>query len=181
MPNPPLTPTLSPTRILTRWAKLWDTPGLVDRVTVEFSTRLTRSLGRVRPATGIIRLNARLLSTPREFLLEVLCHEAAHVAAYLTFGSKAQPHGTEWRDLVRRAGYEPTTKLTHPSLPQPRIGPSSKVSTLSPRPATRHRYRCHICQHDYFVRRKNSRLHCTVCHPAGRPEPLHYQPLPRLA
>jgi predicted SprT family Zn-dependent metalloprotease len=180
VPNPLLKPSLNPTRVLTRWAKLWRTPGLVDRVTVEFSPRLTHSLGRVRPATGVIRLNARLKNTPREFLLEVLCHEAAHVATYMTHGSRAQPHGPEWRDLVRRAGYEPTTQLAHPSLPPPRTNPSSNVSALVPHPGTRHRYRCPICQHDYFVRRKSSRLHCTVCHPAGRPEPLHYQPLPGL-
>lgn len=180
MPNRPLKSTLDLPRVLTRWATLWRTPGLVDRVTVEFSPRLARTLGRVRPASGIIRLNALLQNVPREFLLEVLCHEAAHVAVYLTHGLKTQPHGQEWRDLVRRAGYTPTTKLAHPSLPQPRPKPSSKVSALAPRPATRHRYRCPICQHDYFVRRKSSRLHCTVCDPAGCPAPLHYQPLPNL-
>ena len=180
VPNRPLKPTLDLPRVLTRWATLWRTPGLVDRVTVEFSPRLARSLGRVRPASGIIRLNALLQNVPHKILLEVLCHEAAHVAVYLTHGLKAQPHGPDWRDLVRRAGYTPTTKLAHPSLPRPRPNLSSKVSALTPRPATRHRYHCPICQHVYFVRRKSSRLHCTACDPAGCPAPLHYQPLPKL-
>ncbi len=79
MPNRPLKSTLDLPRVLTRWSTLWRTPGLVDRVTVEFSPRLARSLGRVRPANGIIRLNARLQNVPRKFLLEVLCHEAGQV------------------------------------------------------------------------------------------------------
>ena len=79
VPNHSMMPPLDPTQVLTRWAKLWRTPGLVDRVTVEFSPRMTRSLGRVRPATGIIRLNALLQNVPRNFLLEALCHEAGQV------------------------------------------------------------------------------------------------------
>jgi len=79
VPNRPQKPPLDLTQVLTRWAKLWRTPGLVDRVKVEFSPRMTRSLGRVRPATGIIRLNALLQNVPRNFLLEALCHEAGQV------------------------------------------------------------------------------------------------------
>ncbi len=40
----------NPTRMLARWAKLLGVPRLPTVVTVEFSTRLTRSMGRVRPA-----------------------------------------------------------------------------------------------------------------------------------
>ena len=156
-------------RMLARWAKLWGVPRLPTVVTVEFSTRLTRSLGRVRPSTGVIRLNSRLQSAPRELLIEVLCHEAAHVAVHLIHGSEAKPHGPEWCELVRCAGYRPATRLAHPSIPPPPIPQRGRV---------RFRYRCRICQHDFFVRRKNSRFHCDLCHRAGIVEPLEYIPNP---
>lgn len=156
-------------RMLTRWGKLWHVPRLRERVTVRFSARLTKSLGRVRLATGSISLNARLQFAPRAFLIEVLCHEAAHVAARLLHGPQAKPHGPEWRDLMHRAGYTPATMRAHPDLPPAK----PRASSVQRR---RHRYRCPICQQDFFVRRKDSRLRCNVCQPGGRPEPL--QPFP---
>ena len=104
---------------------------------------------------------------PRKFLFEVLCHEAAHVAVHLLYGANAKPHGREWQELVRIAGYQPATKLSHQAL-TPKVPRSPTIS--------RHRYRCRICQCDYFVRRKSSRLYCNLCHFAGSPEPLQYQP-----
>ena len=174
LPNQPF----KSTQVLTDWAAVWCTPQLPRQVVVTFSQRMTKSLGRVRPAAGVIRLNARLQFAPCELLIEVLCHEAAHVAVYLIHGPHAKPHGPEWRALVQRAGYQPTTKLAHPLLPAPRPG---LHWTGSPRPVVRHRYRCPICQHDYFVRRKSSRLYCNLCHSAENLEPLKYQPPSSLA
>jgi predicted SprT family Zn-dependent metalloprotease len=155
------------TQALADWATSWRTPQLPGRVTVTFSGRMTKSLGRVRPMTGQIRLNSKLQTVPRRFLLEVLCHEAAHVAVHLLHGANAKPHGPEWQELVRIAGYQPATKLGHQALTQK----APQNTTIS-----RHRYRCRICQCDYFVRRKSSRLHCNLCYSAGSPEPLQYLP-----
>src|SRR5262245_102885 len=99
------------TRAMSKWAKLWRTPELTQHVTISFSPRLRKALGRVRPSSGMITLNADLASGPQSLLLEVLCHEAAHVAAYLLHGHRAKPHGPEWRMLVRAAGYEPSLIL----------------------------------------------------------------------
>ena len=146
------------TQALSKWAKSWRTPSLPQRVKISFSLRLRKSLGRVRPQSGIITLNAKLASAPRAITLEILCHEAAHVAAFLLHGSDAKPHGPEWRTLVRAAGYQPSTSLKCPWLTQP----------TAPR-ATSHRYRycCPVCQTDFFVRRRNSHLHCSICLCAG--------------
>ena len=168
-------------QVLADWAGSWRTPQLPGLVEVTFSRRMTRSLGRVHPATGVICLSARLQAAPRDLLLEVLCHEAAHVAAYQIHGPQAKPRGPEWRDLVRRAGYQPTTKLAHPALQPPRLGSSSNPAASSPRLGVRHRYRCPVCDHDYFVPRKSSSLFCNLCQSSENLEPLQYQPLSRIA
>lgn len=152
------------TRSLAKWARCWRTPQLADRLRISFSSRLRKSAGRVRPKAGIITLHTGLASAPRSVLLEVLCHEAAHVAAYLLHGSRAKPHGAQWRALVQAAGYQPSTSLRGRWLPSPAPAPAS---------ARRHHYRCPVCQSDYFVRRRNSRLHCTHCLRVQAAAPLH--------
>lgn len=143
---------------ISKWAKAWRTPGLSQHLSISFSPRLRKTLGRVRPKSGSITLNAKLASASRDVLLEILCHEAAHVAAFLLHGLRAKPHGPEWRSLVQAAGYQPSTSLKCRSLPQP--SPASL-------PSRRHRYQCPVCEADYFVRRRNSRLHCSTCLRSG--------------
>jgi predicted SprT family Zn-dependent metalloprotease len=135
------------TRAISRWAGLWRTPDLTQHVRISFSCRLRKALGRVRPQSGIITLNANLASRPRSLLLEVLWHDAAHVAAYLLHGSRAKPHGPEWRTLVRAAGYQASAVLNCRSLPQ---SPPSRSSSRR-----RHSW-CPVCQTDYFTGRRNS-------------------------
>ena len=147
-------------RALTRWAERWGTPDLLRRVNISYSTRLRSSLGRVRPRSGHITLNAQLATAPRATFLEVLCHEVAHVAAYLLHGNRAKPHGPEWRQLVRLAGYQPSTRLRCPGL----------IVADVHRPVSRPRVRCRcpICGTDHFLRRPNTRHHCGVCYRQGR-------------
>ena len=47
---------------LSEWAKLWQAPGLPGRVSISFSPRLRRSLGRTRPQSGVVTLHAGLAS-----------------------------------------------------------------------------------------------------------------------
>ena len=59
MPDPKAIP--APLReIARRWEEAWGLPGLLDSVTVEFSTRMRVSLGLCRPVQGRIRLAAGL-------------------------------------------------------------------------------------------------------------------------
>ena len=99
---------------LERWANLWKLPNLPSRSSIEWSSRLTRSLGCCYPHRGKVRLAARLQSADLELLEEVLCHEMAHLAAHELHGQRIRPHGTEWKTLIKAAGYEPKTRLPVP-------------------------------------------------------------------
>ncbi len=141
-------------RPLTRWAKAWGVPGLPTSVSVSYSSRMRRSLGRVRPRVGGITLNAQLANAPRAVVMEILCHEAAHVAVFLRHGPGAKPHGPEWRALVRKAGYAPTTSLSCRWV-KSTAAPSTRKGRV--------RYRCPECKTTCFGSRYPSRLHCSGC------------------
>jgi hypothetical protein len=103
--------------LMAPWTALWGVPGLEHEIDVRFSTRLTRSVGRCRPAICKISLRADLLDGPFEFLTEVLCHEVAHVAVHRLFGARVLPHGKEWKRLVAAVGYRPrATTMLPPAL-----------------------------------------------------------------
>lgn len=148
------------TQMLKRWAKCWGTPDIIGQLRISYSPRLRRSLGRVRPRSGIITLHAWLATAPQSVLLEVLCHEVAHVAAYTIHGSRAKPHGPEWCELVRAAGYSPKTRLECPGLPAPLLAPRA--------PFPRKSCQCPKCGTVYYLRRVTSRDHCGVCFNRGQ-------------
>lgn len=145
------------------WQSTWHSPGLADQTHVTFSPRLERSLGRCVPATGRVTLTTRLRRGPRERLLETLCHEVAHVAAYMLHGSAARPHGPEWAALVRAAGFDPDTHA------RPRRG-TPKTATRLPR-AKPSRFTvvhtCPVCHFRRFARRVMSAWRCRTCVDAG--------------
>ena len=144
------------------WCALWGLPGLERRVRIRFSQRLTASLGRATPARRSVRLAAALAAGPSDFLAEVLCHELAHIAAWELHGDAIRPHGREWKALMRRAGYRPSTRLTPPpgvALPAPR------------RRRRRRRYlydhRCERCGWSRTARAVVRRWRCPPCSAAG--------------
>ena len=130
-------PAASTARIA-QWAVLWNVPGLESRVSVSFSPRLRRSLGRCVPVRGIVRLNPRLLRRGAELLDEVLCHELAHVAAFELHGRQARPHGREWAALMRAAGFEPRVRAPW----QDDVDRTEKP----PRRVALYEHRCPVCQ-----------------------------------
>ena len=68
------------------WFETWETPWLTDSVRLRFSTRLSRAVGRCYPARRIVSLADAVRGfTPRQ-VLDVLCHEFAHIAAYERWG-----------------------------------------------------------------------------------------------
>lgn len=90
------------------WCVLWGISRLSRDATIEFSDQLDDALGQCDLRAGKVVLNAVLLLPANEGLLhETLCHEAAHLVAYVRFGSGIAEHGTEWQDYMRRAGFEP--------------------------------------------------------------------------
>ena len=148
---------------LRRWAELWEVPGLEQRAQIRFSRRLEVSLGRCTPARASIRLHCDLARGPRDLLLEVVCHELAHVAAWEMHGRAIRPHGREWQDLVSRAGYVPSTGL------QP---PKGCISKPKRRRRRRRRYlyehRCPSCDWRKMARAAVRRWRCPECIAVGR-------------
>lgn len=90
------------------WCVTWGLSRLARDAVLEFSDELGLALGTCELRAGRIRLNAVLLRPGNEALLfETLCHEAAHLVAFLRYGPAISEHGPEWQDYMERAGYRP--------------------------------------------------------------------------
>jgi predicted SprT family Zn-dependent metalloprotease len=98
------------------WLTLLEVPELHSQITIELSSRMTRSLGRCYPARRLIRLAEGLLKK-RDIFEEALCHELAHIVAFEQNGRIRRPHGPEWKALMRKAGFEPRTRLRWDGAP----------------------------------------------------------------
>lgn len=136
------------------WAAKWGLPGFEQRLRISFSTRLSRSLGRCTPRTGRIVLHPVLSGASHARVAEVLCHEAAHVAAYEIFGESARPHGPEWAALVTAAGFRPRYKAIDRNALHPK---------LSHPPRKLFEHLCPVCQVTWVARKRMSRWRCTYC------------------
>ena len=172
-------------RALRRWERLWDDPGLSSAIRVELSSRLRRTLGRATPATGRIVLHPLLLSAWRDRLVEVLCHEAAHISAVrgATRRGEATPaaHGPKWSGLILAAGFRPVLRLS----PQAgragarELPPVARSTNPTGRGSNSRKltYRCPVCQNHQTNVRRRTRWHCDECARAGLrsvmvPDPL---------
>lgn len=154
--------------LLRRWTRRWGLPGLEDALSVSFSSRLRRALGRSVPSEGRIILNPSLTAAATGRLPEVLCHEAAHVAAYVLHGRVGRPHGPEWASLVRAAGFTPTVH-TPAGLPQR----DQREPKAGRAPRFRYEHRCPVCQSTRWARRPIPRWRCADCRAAGLEGEMH--------
>lgn len=134
---------------LEQWCKVWGVEHLRLVPTVEFSSRMTTTLGRVFPERNLIRLNAELQGTP--LLEEVLCHEFAHLVVYKLHGRHTRPHGPEWRELVEKAGFPARTA----------------VPVQEERTTVNYVHRCAVCQTTRTAKRPMKRWRCRACVEAG--------------
>lgn len=141
-------------KLVRPWAATWGLPGFERRLRISFSARLSRSLGRCTPGTGRIALHPVLAGASRARIAEVLCHEAAHIAAYELYGEKARAHGTEWTALVTAAGFQPRHKTTDPHSLQPNLSYSRRKLF---------EHLCPVCQVTWVARKRMSRWRCTYC------------------
>jgi predicted SprT family Zn-dependent metalloprotease len=87
---------------------------------------------------------------------EVLCHEAAHIVAFLIHGNRAESHGPEWENLVRLAGYEPRRCYRTDSVPK-----QKKLESV------RYDHVCPICQAKRTAKRPQPHWRCVACQDAG--------------
>jgi len=147
-------------RLLARWLRVWETPSLSDRLRVEFSPRLRRSFGRCYQRERLIRLTPSLLSNQSHLLTEILCHEAAHAAVYELYGPRCKPHGVEWQEMMRMAGYEPRVRIPvavrSAEHPQGRSGKPLYI------------HRCPVCRKARAAVRPMRRWRCQHCRRDGR-------------
>src|SRR5581483_7761805 len=137
----------------------WGLPGFEQTVRVEWSRRFRRSLGQVHLERRVVRVSAELAGAPLTLLLEVLCHELAHLAARDLHGRDCQPHGPEWGALVRVAGFEPRRRIpwSAPSLPSQRAAGRRR----------RYVHRCPVCQLQRTAWRPVRQWRCAACVAAG--------------
>ena len=150
---------------LAEWAVVWGARDLAERVRVEPGRRLRSSLGRCQPALGLVRIHPALFEAENaELFREVVCHEAAHVAAYLIHGRGIRPHGREWKGLVVAAGYPARARM------DPRRLSGGVQEALRPKKLYRHR--CLDCGAVRMARRRCSSWRCRGCWDAGLPGEL---------
>lgn len=130
---------------------MWEIEEVEEEISVEYSSRMTRSLGRTQPLKKIIRLNLDVLSSLCQHLEEILCHELAHIAAVHKYGESISPHGQEWQSLVRQAGFEPNIRM-HVS--------SSKIIQVSKR---QFKHKCPICFSERIAKTRMTSWRCGSC------------------
>lgn len=113
--------------LLQNWCELWGAADLTPEITVELSSRMTRSLGRCYPDRKLIRIARFVLDDSDDLFQEVLCHEAAHLAAYHLHGKSIRPHGNEWKSLMLQAGYPPSVRFKESRLQHMPPPPKSRA------------------------------------------------------
>jgi predicted SprT family Zn-dependent metalloprotease len=143
-----------------KWTRVWGVAGLERAVDISFSTRLKHALGRCTPATGRIVLTDSLRTGTTARLADALCHELAHVAAFMLHGGPVQAHGAEWAHLVDAAGMKPRSH---------RVLRRDVVSDKAPsrRRGLVYEHRCPVCQTMRLARRRVTRWRCAECVAAG--------------
>jgi predicted SprT family Zn-dependent metalloprotease len=154
-------PTRLPSSILNplkRWFALWGLAGFEHYVTVSFSGRLRRALGRCYARRRQVSVAECLKEMKPSIFEEVLCHEVAHLAVFELFGENCRPHGPEWAHLMRAAGFEPRRRLVLDEAGSP---------SLISRPRYVHIHSCPVCQWERVARRPVRTWRCPYCSVIG--------------
>lgn len=147
----------------------WGLRGFEQSLRVEWGLRFRRSLGRVQLNRRVVRLSAELATAPVAVLLEVLCHEIAHLAVRDLHG-RCQPHGPEWAALVRAAGFKPRRRIPwSPPAPQPQRVPAQRRQYI---------HHCPVCHLRRTARRPVPQWRCAACVAVGLPGRLEIQSSP---
>jgi predicted SprT family Zn-dependent metalloprotease len=155
---------------LRRWSSAWALPDLSREISIRTSKRFRTSLGRYSALDSEIALAHWLLEGPEQLLEEVLCHEAAHAAVHRRFGSGVRPHGAEWRELMRRAGFPARVRIPSDELPRDQHIRIKKAPTWE--------HRCPVCQVTRLARTRVTRWRCRACRDQGRSGELVIERLP---
>jgi predicted SprT family Zn-dependent metalloprotease len=91
---------------------VWGCSRLVREVNIDFSEDSNAALGTLNLRTMKIVLNGILLLEQNTPLLhETLCHELAHAAAAIRYGTGIKDHGMEWCEYMEKAGFRPRSVI----------------------------------------------------------------------
>jgi predicted SprT family Zn-dependent metalloprotease len=156
--------------MLRRWATLWGESELQDCFTLCYNPRLRATIARWVIASNRLEIGARFFELRRDHR-EILCHELAHAAAVRRHGRAVRPHGPEWRELVRKAEYEPNVHRV-----------SDRTSHAAPRgirAPLAYEHRCPVCQSVRYGRKPVKSWRCVECVNAGLPGHLTIRVMPR--
>ncbi len=148
-------------RVFKHCTLAWGLPdGFAAGVSVVFSRRLRRSLGRCALEAREIRLHQGLVQARGTLLEEVLTHELAHLVVHDRSSAHCRPHGTEWAALVQAAGYPARARLTVDDLDSLRLAGRG-------RPKIVYVHRCHVCHTERPAQKPMPRWRCASCRIAG--------------
>ncbi|MGR8920539.1 MAG: SprT-like domain-containing protein [Gammaproteobacteria bacterium] len=142
------------------WFETWSLPGLDDEVTVRFSRRMTRSVGRCYPERRLLSLTAAVREMAPAAVFDILAHELAHLAAWEHFGRGARPHGREWQALVRAIGFRPAVSFDDAQA-------LALMRAQAP-PRTRYLHVCPACHAQRVAGRRMPAWRCGACYEIGR-------------
>ena len=145
-------------RTLQHWAKLWRVPDLPDHIIFRHNARLRTTIARWVIESNCLEVSTRFFELRRDHR-EILCHELAHAAALKTHGRAIRPHGSEWRELVRDAGYEPRTRRVS------KRGSHAPLRGISPQSLYEHR--CPVCHAVRYGKKPVTKWRCVECVGAG--------------
>ncbi len=149
--------------------RAWGLPGLARDVRVEYSRRLRRSLALCYEDRLLIRLHIALARPANvELLREIVCHEAAHIAAGRLHGRRVSPHGSEWAALVDRMGYLPRLDFRTPAERRGRDGRRL--------PPVVFEHACESCRIVRVSSTPDRRWRCARCITLGRSGRLSIRP-----
>ena len=153
---------------LAKWTHAWGADGLENEVRILWSRRMRVTLGVYAYRQREIRVASFLLDAPDVFLQEVVCHELAHAAIHARTLAKANsragtgkgtprsaPHGSDWRRLMREAGFIPRARIPHGEL--------DRVLPLSDSKRVMWRHRCPKCHGERLAGRPVKEWRCGRC------------------
>jgi SprT protein len=154
-------------KLAKRFLSLWGASADLEPTYVPTSG--LRSLAEAIPSRRLIRYDPTLEAHP-QLLIEVMCHELAHVVAHEIYGPDVEPHGPEWASLVRAAGYEPTTHFRVPGQP---LRPLDRKKQR-----VRYVHRCPVCHSTRSAAAPQTRWRCGPCQAAGLAGNLEIESVP---
>lgn len=154
-------------------AVVWCHPR-VSSLLIVVNPRLRTTLARWKPPGDVIQVNPAALKRGPKKLREIVCHEAAHVVVWDRHGRKARPHGPEWKQLMRAAGFEPQAVLMRCVPPKHR-----KAHGL------RFRHFCSVCHFERIGKKRVANWRCPECRAIGlsgrlRVEQIFPAPVPNF-